>query len=122
MNVHMDIYLDKTRVRVKRWHRRHHHHNYDNDDQASDDDYGDGLGVAHLSYLTEKFGRDMSNDIDEGTHTVEDVGDEIERKGKTLVVVHCQSVPLIQLITSYIIFFIKKGQEIQDRFLLFSFI
>ncbi|XP_057304425.1 sarcoplasmic reticulum histidine-rich calcium-binding protein-like isoform X2 [Hydractinia symbiolongicarpus] len=71
------------KLREKRWHRGHHRYHYRHhyfDDDAGDSEGGDGHDVARLSYLTEKYGHDMTHDIDKGTHEVEAVGDEIERQ------------------------------------------
>ena len=60
----------------------HHHGDGDDDDDDVDDEDGyrrsSGRDVAHLSYETEKYGHDMQHDIEEETHHVEDVGDNIE--------------------------------------------
>lgn len=88
--------LDLQNLTINRFKRHHHHHHggfhhhyhrsYVNDGDGDDDDEdGDhdnrhttGKDVAHLSYLTEKYGHDMSHDIELGSHEVEAVGDAIE--------------------------------------------
>lgn len=44
-----------------------------------------GRDVAHLSYETEQYGRDMEHDIEKETHHVEDISDNIENSSMVLL-------------------------------------
>lgn len=95
----MDPLLEPVQRFKRHPHHHHHHHNggyrhhfhrsyvHDYDDDGDDEGedghhHTTGRDVAHLSFLTEKFGHDMSHDIDMGTREVEAVGDAIENSSK----------------------------------------
>ena len=98
--------IEKTNRRYKRYHH-YHHWSYDDPPEhyhwhsefhnPPEHTYGklgglieypdeevrdDGMGVARLSFLTQKYGDDMAHDITEGSKDVEEIGNEIQSSGE----------------------------------------
>ena len=73
--------------RTKRYlhHFRHQRNFYDDDTDYNYDGFSVGKDVARLSYLTEKYGRDLSRDIDERKQDVEEISRQMVENSKCTI-------------------------------------